>query len=107
MSPPPGKQPFDRYLPDGRSLEIKLDLRSQNTQYAALEQATIDRHPDFVIHTLTYALAFPGPIYEELYHRRGKIHNFGEQGLEGRLVDKREMRAAGVYVDQFIKQLRS
>jgi hypothetical protein len=88
-------------------LEIKLDLRSQNTQYAALERATIDRRPDFVIHTLTYSLVFPGNVYSDLYYKRGKIHNFGEQGLEGRLVDKREMSTAGVFVDQFIKQLRS
>lgn len=31
IQPPPGKHPVDRYLPDGRSIEIKLDLRSQRT----------------------------------------------------------------------------
>jgi hypothetical protein len=105
IQPPPGRQPFDFFLPDGRSVEIKLDIRSQNTQYAAIEYPTIQRHADFYIHTLTYSLVFDHDTYQLLYNR-GKVVTMGEQKYDGRLVDKRDMRAAGMFVDKFIKSLK-
>jgi len=58
VTPTEGKHPFDFYLPDGRSVEVKLDLRSQATDYALFEEPTFNRAADIHIHTLTYALVF-------------------------------------------------
>ena len=64
IQPPDGKQPFDRYLPDGRSIEIKLDLRSQRTSNGCIERPTLDRGADFYIHTFTYARVYTHQEYE-------------------------------------------
>jgi len=40
-----GKDDFDFHLPDGRSLEAKIDLRSQCTGYGAMVAVTTCRPP--------------------------------------------------------------
>jgi hypothetical protein len=108
IEPPPGKHPFDRYLPDGRSIEIKLDLRSQRTANACIEFPTLQRGADIYIHTFTYARVYTHAEYQWLYNR-GKIPasgGVGEYQYEGRYVSKVEMRAQGVFLDQFIKALK-
>jgi hypothetical protein len=105
VSPPPGKRPFDYFLPDGRTIEIKLDLRSQARHYAAIERPTLDRNADFYIHTLCYYLVFSGNVYRDLYNKRGKVPErkgaMGDQNYEGRLIPTSEMRQAGMYGDQW------
>lgn len=99
-----GKHDFDFFLPDGRSVEVKLDLRSQATNYALFEEPTFNRAADIHIHTLTYAVVLTRQQVEELY-KRGKVANAGDFRGHARLVPKYELKNAGVYLDQFIKSL--
>ena len=43
LTPTDGKHPFDFFLPDGRSVEVKMDVRSQCTGMGAIEWKTIQR----------------------------------------------------------------
>jgi hypothetical protein len=94
---PKGKQDFDRFLPDGRSVEIKLDLRSQTTDWAVLEEPTYNRAADLHIHTLTYAVVLTREQVEQLY-RRGKVVKIGQQQYSGQAVTKQDMKQTGVYL---------
>jgi hypothetical protein len=100
-----GKDDFDFYLPDGRSVEVKMDIRSQCTGAGAIEWPTLQRHADFYIHTLTYARVFPHALYQALFNR-GKIPDggFGPQGYDGRYI--RNLGREGQPLWEFIKQLR-
>src|SRR5689334_7295120 len=103
IEPPPGKHPFDRYLPDGRSIEIKLDLRSQRTSNGCIEFPTLQRGADIYIHTFCYARVYTHQEYEWLYmHGKIPANGLGEQHYEGRYVPKVEMRAQGMFLDEFI-----
>ena len=101
-----GKNDFDFILPDGRSVEVKIDLRSQCTGAAAVEWPTLQRMADFYIYTLTYARVL---THKELqaHYLTGKIpaEGFGDLGYSGRYV--RSLGRAGVPLWQFIKELRS
>jgi hypothetical protein len=100
-----GKHDFDFFLPDGRSAECKLDLRSLATNYAVIEDRSMDREADFYFHTLCYTLVFPNETYHRL-DRQGKIVKIGDYQYEGRIIKKTEMRQSGIYLDQFIRQLQ-
>lgn len=101
-----GKHNFDFFLPDGRSVEVKLQLRSQGSGNAALETATMRRSADFQIHTLTYAVVLTREQAEDLY-MRGKIAQMGDYKLQDRYVRTYDMKNTGVYLHQFIKQLKA
>src|SRR5438552_14469477 len=45
-----GEHPFDFYLPNGKSLEVKIDLRSQCTGSGAIEWPTLQRQADFCLY---------------------------------------------------------
>lgn len=105
IRPPSGKQDFDRFLPDGRSVEIKLDLRSQATDWAVLEEPTFNRAADIHIHTLTYAVVLTREQVEQLY-RRGKVVKIGQQQYQGRAVSKQDMKQTGIYLNRFIRELK-
>jgi hypothetical protein len=96
-------------LPDGRSLEVKLDLRSQARGYAAIEAPSLARHADFYTHTLCYYLIFPGDVYEMLYNQKGKIPerkgSMGDQNYDGRLIPVQEMRGWGMWPSRFVREL--
>ncbi|HEY6189326.1 MAG TPA: hypothetical protein VIW80_16860 [Pyrinomonadaceae bacterium] len=96
------KEPFDFYLPDGRSVEAKLDLRSQGTRCALLEEPTFNRAADIHIHTLTYAMVFTREQIERLY-RRGKVVKSGDYQYNARAVPLYELKGQGVYLHDFIK----
>src|ERR1041384_3859144 len=100
-----GKQDFDYFLPDGRSIEIKLDLRSQATKHAALETKTMKREADIHIHTLTYAVVLTREQVDWLYSK-GKIAQMGGYRHQDRYVPVSEMRNVGMYLDTFIRQLK-
>lgn len=109
ITPTEGKHPFDGYLPDGRSVEVKLDLYSQSRHYAAIEAATLSRNADFYVHTLCYYVVLPGNVLYDLYNRRGKIPErggFGDQNQEGRFITTNDMRGFGLYGDQFSKTIK-
>src|ERR1044072_6030583 len=73
------KQPFDFFLPDGSSVEVKLDIRSQGTRCIALEEPSYQRAADFHIHTICYAKVFTRAQVEALW-RKGKITQAGDYG---------------------------
>jgi hypothetical protein len=102
-----GKHPFDFFLPDGRSVEVKIDLRSQCTGSAAVEWPTLQRGADFYIYTLTYARVLTHQQLEDLYMHQGKIPSggMGDLGYTGRLI--RGMGKEGVPLWQFIKDLQT
>lgn len=106
ISPPPGKQPFDRYLQDGRSLEMKLDVRSQCTGSGCIEFPTIARHADFYIHTFTYAKVYTWEEYNRLY-LSGKVikDGVGQYEYEGHYI--RGMGQHGTPLYQFINSLKN
>jgi hypothetical protein len=103
--PTEGKHPFDFFLPDGRSVEVKLQLRSQGSGNAALETATMQRGPDLQIHTLTYAVVLTREQAEQLY-MRGKIAQMGDYKYQDRYVRAFELKNTGVCLHQFIKSLK-
>ena len=104
IRPTEGKHPFDFYLPDNRSVEVKADLRSQATNYAILEEPSFTRAADIHIHTLTYAIVLTRKQVEELY-QRGKVVRVGDYQYQGRAVSKTEVKNTGIYLDRFINQL--
>lgn len=99
------KQPFDFFLPDGRSVEAKVDLRSQATGKAYLETATYNRRPDIYIHTLCYALVFTNEQLDWLYNH-GKIVWGGDYQRQDRMISKVDMNNVGTPLWRFIKQLK-
>lgn len=99
-----GKHDFDFYLPDNRSCEVKLDLRSQATNRGYLETATYNRRPDIYIHTLCYALVFTGEQLDWLYNH-GKIVYGGDYQKQDRMVSKVDMNNLGTPLWKFIKGL--
>jgi hypothetical protein len=101
-----GKNDFDLFLPDGRSVEVKLDLRSQATGYGVIEWPTIQRLADLYVYTFTYARVFMHEQFKELY-LRGKIPGggIGDLGYDARLV--RNMGREGVPLWQFIRDLKA
>ncbi len=106
IDPPPGKHPYDFYLPDGRSVEIKIDVRSQCTGRAALEYPTIKRAADFVILTTTAARVFTREEIDFLYlHGKVPAEGFGEQHYDGRLVSFADYYQHGTKLYQFIDSL--
>lgn len=102
ITPTVGKNDFDGFLPDGRSVEVKLDILSQVTNNAAIEEPSILRYADFYIHTLTSYRVYPQSLYHELYMKRGRITEMGEQRYEGRLIPTYEMKC-GMYASEFVK----
>jgi hypothetical protein len=99
------KQPFDFYLPDGRSVEVKIDLRSQATNKALFEEPTMGRAADIHIHTMTYAMAFRREEIEQLW-QRGNPVRVGDFGYNCRAVPKFVLKGRGMYLDEFIKSLK-
>jgi hypothetical protein len=101
-----GKNDSDFFLPDGRSVEVKLDLRSQATGCGLIEWPSIQRFADLYIHTLTYTRVFTHEQYKTLY-LRGKIPGgpVGDIGYNGRLI--RNMGREGVPLWQFIRDLKN
>lgn len=101
-----GEHPFDFFLPNGQSVEVKIDLRSQCTGMAAVEWPTLQRMADFYIYTLTYARVLTHKQLEYLYMHEGKlpVQGLGSAGYDGRLV--RNLGKAGVPLWQFIKDLK-
>lgn len=97
-----GKQPFDYYLPDGRAVEMKLDLRSQATRSGLIEWPTLKRGADFYLHTLTECRVFTHEEYQELY-QRGKILTAGQYGYDARGIFL--MWRYGTDLQTFIKNL--
>lgn len=106
ITPTQGKHPFDGFLPDGRSIEVKLDLMSQSTGNAAIELPTLQRHADFYAHTLCYYRIYTNEDYWILY-KQGKIplKGMGDQQYDGRLIPTKLMRTSGMYPSEFIKYL--
>jgi len=100
-----GKNDFDFFLPNGASCEVKLDLRSLATNYAVIEDKSLDREADFYFHTLCYTLVFDNQTYHRL-HRAGKVVKIGDYQYDGKIVPKYELRQSGIYLDQFIKSLK-
>lgn len=102
-----GKHPFDFYLPDGRSLEIKLDIRSQGTGAGIIEWPTLQRLADLYLYTFTYNRVFTHKELEFLYMHQGKIPSsgFGDLGYTGRIIPR--MGKYGIPGYQFIKELRA
>lgn len=106
LTPTPPGHPFDFYLPSGKSLEVKIDLRSQCTGAGAIEWPTLARRADFYLYTLTYARVYPHALLEQLY-MSGKIPDggFGGAGYDGRWV--RGMGRQGVPMYEFINSLKN
>lgn len=102
-----GKHSFDFYLPNGKSVEVKIDLRSQCTGAGAIEWPTLQRRADFYIYTLTYARVYTHQQLEDLYLHRGKIpwEGMGDLGYAGRYI--KGMGKEGVPLWQFIKGLKN
>lgn len=102
-----GKHPFDFFLPDGRSVEVKIDVRSQCTGMAAVEMPTIDRKADLYIYSLTYARVLTYDQLKHLYTHEGVLPwgGVGDFGYHARLI--RNMGRQGVPLYQFIRDLRS
>jgi len=102
-----GKHPFDFFLPDGRSLEIKIDIRSQGTGAGIIEWPTLQRRADFYLFTFTYNRVFAYQELEQLYMHYGKLPSggFGDMGYGGRIVPR--MGKYGIPGYQFIKELRA
>lgn len=100
-----GKNDFDFILPDGRTLEWKLDVRSQATGCGAIEWPSLQRRADLYGYTFTYAKLYTHQQLEALY-LQGKIPDkgFGPQGYDGRYV--RGMGKEGLPLWQFIKELK-
>lgn len=100
-----GKHPFDFYLPDGRSVEVKIDLRSQCTGAGAVEWPTLMRQADIYIYTLTYARVFTHKELEELYmHGKVPWGGMGDLGYTGRYI--KGMGKQGLPLWQFIQNLK-
>jgi hypothetical protein len=101
-----GKNDVDFFLPNGQSVEVKIDLRSQCTGSAAIEWPTLQRNADFYIYTLTYARVLPHSLLQTLYSY-GKIPDggFGPQGYHGRYV--RNLGREGMPLWQFIKLMKA
>ena len=104
--PTDGKHDFDFFLPDGRSVEVKLQLRAQGSGNAALETETMRRSPDLQIHTLTYAVVLTREQAEALY-MRGKIAQMGDFQRQDRYVRSYDLKNSGIYLHAFIKQLKA
>jgi hypothetical protein len=106
LIPTEGKHPFDFYLPNGKSLEIKIDLRSQCTGMGLVEWPTLQRRADFYAYTLTYSRVFTLEELEQLYSY-GKIPSGGVGDLDytARLIAK--MGQHGVPLWQFIRNQKA
>ncbi len=100
-----GKNDYDFFLPDGRSLEVKLDLRSQATGSGCIEYPTLQRCADLYLYTFTFAKVFTGAELEALYSR-GKIVNggAGDRHYDARYVW--QMGRYGTPLHEFIKALK-
>ena len=107
VDPPPGKQPFDFFLPDGRACEAKIDLRSQATGKIALEWPTLQRGAGIYILTTTVARVFTSLEVQAMYNR-GKVPagGFGQQGYDGRYTSLTEYYNSGMRLRDFIYQLK-
>lgn len=105
LTPTHGKHPFDFYLPSGKSLEVKIDLRSQCTGAGAIERPTLQRRADFYLYTLTYARVYPYALLEQLY-LAGRIPDggLGDASYDGRYVNW--MGKQGVPMYEFINSLK-
>jgi hypothetical protein len=101
-----GKHDFDFYLPDGRSLEVKIDLRSQATGCGAIEWPTLQRNAEIYVYTFTYARVFTHAELKALY-LSGKVPHkgFGSVGYTGRYV--KGMGKQGIPLWQFIDSLKT
>jgi hypothetical protein len=100
-----GKHPFDFYLPDGRSLEIKIDVRSQCTNAGAVEWPTLQRMADLYLYTFTYNRIYTHKELEQLY-LSGKVPSggFGDLGYTGRYIQGMGKHGKPGY--QFIRELK-
>lgn len=107
VKPTEGKHPFDFFLPDGRSVEVKIDVRSQCTGYAAVELPTLSRRADIYIYTLTYARVLTFEQLRDLYQHEGKLPwgGIGDLGYDARLV--KNLGKQGVPLYQFIRDLNT
>lgn len=101
-----GKNDVDFILPNGQTLEWKMDLRSQNTNAGAIEWKSLQRKADWYGYTFTYARIYTFKKLEQLY-LSGKIPagGFGDAEYEGRIV--RGMGKEGLPLYQFINSLKS
>jgi hypothetical protein len=101
-----GKHPFDFYLPNGKSLEVKIDLRSQCTGCGAIEAPTLARNADYYLYTFTTARVYPHVLLEELF-KGGKRPSggFGGAGYDGRYVPG--MMNEGVSLHEFIQMVKA
>ncbi|OFW04939.1 MAG: hypothetical protein A3I61_17205 [Acidobacteria bacterium RIFCSPLOWO2_02_FULL_68_18] len=101
-----GKNDFDFFLPNGKSVEVKIDIRSQCTGSGAVEWPTLQRMADYYIYSLTYARVFTHKQLQDLY-LRGKIPagGFGDLAYDGRIVS--HMGKEGIPMYQFIRDLKA
>lgn len=101
-----GKNDFDFILPDGKTLEWKVDVRSQCTGAGAIEWPTLQRRADYYGYTLTYARIYTYLELEQLY-LGGKIPGggIGDLGYSGRYI--RNMGKHGIPLYQFINDLKN
>lgn len=97
-----GKNDFDFILPNGQTLEWKLDVRSQCTGNGAIEWPTILRGADYYGYTFTYARIYTYQQYKELY-MRGFLPagGMGDRPYDSRYV--RRMGREGLPLYQFIR----
>lgn len=105
LIPTEGKNDFDFHLPDGRSLEVKIDLRSQCTGYGAIEWPTLQRGADFYVYSLTYARVFTHAELNQLYLGGKSLDGgVGDLNYNARLVKR--MGQYGMPLYEFIKLLK-
>jgi len=105
LTPTVGKDDFDFYLPDGRSLEVKIDLRSQCTGMGAVEWPTLQRNADYYVYTLTYARVYTHQQLQDLYlHGKKPAAGLGDLGYDARLI--RNMGKDGLPLYQFINSFK-
>lgn len=105
LTPTQGKHPFDFYLPDGRSLECKVDFYSAISGNACIELPTLKRAANFYAHTFCFTKIFTYEEYKWLY-MHGKVATVGEQRYDARLPSRIDFKSKGVFIDTFIKGLK-
>jgi hypothetical protein len=101
-----GKNNFDFILPNGQTLEWKIDIRSQCTGSGAIEYPTLKRGADYYGYTFTYARVFTHSELEYLYLHQSHLPagGMGDAAYDGRLV--RNMGKHGIPFYQFLRDLK-
>lgn len=100
-----GQHPFDFYLPNGKSLEVKIDLRSQCTGCGAIEEPTLLRNADYYVYTFTEARVYPHVLLQAIFNRGRKPNGgFGNLSYNGRYCPG--MKDEGVSLHEFIGMMK-